>query len=135
MLIDDPAFARKLADARIRTEVLEILEYRVLAAVAGGQEPGCGVLDAQGDRHRAQPGADRDGDGGGRPARARISTARDMPGRPGNRVRAAAGRVRQRRAVAGGRAVALLQRPGRLDLCRQQRDSAQHPRQGGYWGC
>ena len=33
-LLDDPAFARKLADARIRTEVLEILEYRVLAAVA-----------------------------------------------------------------------------------------------------
>ncbi|MDT5102534.1 MAG: hypothetical protein QOI25_47, partial [Mycobacterium sp.] len=26
-LIDDPGFARKLADARIRTEVLEILEY------------------------------------------------------------------------------------------------------------
>ncbi|MEH3132789.1 MAG: acyl-CoA dehydrogenase family protein [Mycolicibacterium neoaurum] len=39
-LIDDPAFARKLADARIRTEVLEILEYRVLAALAGGGNPG-----------------------------------------------------------------------------------------------
>ena len=39
-LIDDPAFARKLADARIRTEVLEILEYRVLAAVAEGGNPG-----------------------------------------------------------------------------------------------
>ncbi|BBY43502.1 acyl-CoA dehydrogenase family protein [Mycolicibacterium celeriflavum] len=39
-LIDDPAFARKLADARIRTEVLEILEYRVLAAVAQGKNPG-----------------------------------------------------------------------------------------------
>ena len=39
-LIDDPAFARKLADARIRTEVLEILEYRVLAALAGGGHPG-----------------------------------------------------------------------------------------------
>jgi len=37
---DDPAFARKLADARIRTEVLEILEYRVLAAVAEGKNPG-----------------------------------------------------------------------------------------------
>ena len=36
-------FARKLADARIRTEVLEILEYRVLAAVADRQEPGRGV--------------------------------------------------------------------------------------------
>jgi alkylation response protein AidB-like acyl-CoA dehydrogenase len=34
------AFARKLADARIRTEVLEILEYRVLAAVAEGKNPG-----------------------------------------------------------------------------------------------
>lgn len=40
LLIDDPAFARKLADARIRTEVLEILEYRVLAALAGGGHPG-----------------------------------------------------------------------------------------------
>jgi alkylation response protein AidB-like acyl-CoA dehydrogenase len=39
-LLDDPAFARKLADARIRTEVLEILEYRVLAAVAEGKNPG-----------------------------------------------------------------------------------------------
>jgi alkylation response protein AidB-like acyl-CoA dehydrogenase len=39
-LVDDPAFARKLADARIRTEVLEILEYRVLAAVADGKNPG-----------------------------------------------------------------------------------------------
>src|SRR5829696_494626 len=39
-LLDDPAFARKLADARIRTEVLEILEYRVLTAVAGGGHPG-----------------------------------------------------------------------------------------------
>src|SRR6476469_6770837 len=39
-LINDPAFSRKLADARIRTEVLEILEYRVLAALAGGGHPG-----------------------------------------------------------------------------------------------
>jgi alkylation response protein AidB-like acyl-CoA dehydrogenase len=39
-LIDDPAFARKLADARIRAEVLEILEYRALAAMAGGGNPG-----------------------------------------------------------------------------------------------
>jgi alkylation response protein AidB-like acyl-CoA dehydrogenase len=39
-LSDDPAFARKLADTRIRTEVLEILEYRVLAAVAEGKNPG-----------------------------------------------------------------------------------------------
>jgi alkylation response protein AidB-like acyl-CoA dehydrogenase len=39
-LLDDPAFGRKLADARIRTDVLEILEYRVLAALAGGGHPG-----------------------------------------------------------------------------------------------
>jgi alkylation response protein AidB-like acyl-CoA dehydrogenase len=39
-LIDDSAFSRKLADARIRTDVLEILEYRVLAALAGGGHPG-----------------------------------------------------------------------------------------------
>lgn len=40
LLIDDPAFSRKLADARIRTDVLEILEYQVLAAVAEGRNPG-----------------------------------------------------------------------------------------------
>ena len=39
-LIDDPAFGRRLAEARIRTEVLEVLEYRVLAALAGGGHPG-----------------------------------------------------------------------------------------------
>jgi alkylation response protein AidB-like acyl-CoA dehydrogenase len=39
-LIDDPRFAQRLADARIRTDVLEILEYRVLATVAAGGNPG-----------------------------------------------------------------------------------------------
>src|SRR3954466_4033769 len=39
-LIDDPAFAAKLADIRIRTEVLEILEYRVLTTVSEGRNPG-----------------------------------------------------------------------------------------------
>ncbi|GJF16806.1 acyl-CoA dehydrogenase [Mycolicibacterium cyprinidarum] len=39
-LLDDAAFARKLADVRIRTEVLEILEYQVLAVVAAGGNPG-----------------------------------------------------------------------------------------------
>ena len=39
-LLDDPTFARKLADLRIRTEVLEILEYQVLAVVADGGNPG-----------------------------------------------------------------------------------------------
>ncbi len=39
-LLDDPAFAHKLAEARIRTEVLEILEYRTLATVAEGKNPG-----------------------------------------------------------------------------------------------
>ncbi len=39
-LIDDPAFAVKLADVRIRADVLEILEYRVLAVVADGGNPG-----------------------------------------------------------------------------------------------
>ncbi|MCT7659050.1 acyl-CoA dehydrogenase family protein [Mycobacterium deserti] len=42
-LIDDAAFSRRLADARIRTEVLEILEYRVLATVAEGKNPGTGA--------------------------------------------------------------------------------------------
>ncbi|WP_409435776.1 acyl-CoA dehydrogenase family protein [Mycobacterium sp. SMC-14] len=39
-LADDDAFMRKLADARIRAEVLEILEYQVLTAVAQGRNPG-----------------------------------------------------------------------------------------------
>lgn len=39
-LIDDPGFSRRLADARIRTDVLEILKYQVLAAVAEGRNPG-----------------------------------------------------------------------------------------------
>lgn len=38
--LDDPAFALRLADVRIRTEVLEILEYRVLTTVAEGGNPG-----------------------------------------------------------------------------------------------
>ncbi|MGV0991238.1 MAG: acyl-CoA dehydrogenase family protein [Mycobacterium sp.] len=40
LLLDDPAFAAKLADVRIRTDVLEILEHRVLATVAEGGHPG-----------------------------------------------------------------------------------------------
>ncbi|MGD9618540.1 MAG: acyl-CoA dehydrogenase family protein [Mycolicibacterium sp.] len=39
-LSEDPAFARKLATVRIRTEVLEILEYKVLAVLAAGGNPG-----------------------------------------------------------------------------------------------
>lgn len=40
LLLDDPAFAAKLADVQIRTDVLEILEHRVLATVAEGGNPG-----------------------------------------------------------------------------------------------
>ncbi len=39
-LVDSPAFAAKLAEARIRTDVLEIFEYRTLATVAAGGNPG-----------------------------------------------------------------------------------------------
>ncbi|MDQ1320745.1 MAG: hypothetical protein QG655_1988 [Actinomycetota bacterium] len=39
-LLDNPGFAAKLADVRIRTEVLEILEYRVLTTVTEGGNPG-----------------------------------------------------------------------------------------------
>lgn len=39
-LADDGAFMRKLADARVRAEVLEILEYQVLTSVAEGRNPG-----------------------------------------------------------------------------------------------
>lgn len=79
-LLDDPAFSRKLADAQIRTEVLEILEYRVLAALSGGGHPGAAssmlkvlstelsqtltelAMEAAGPRGRAyQPHATRPG--------------------------------------------------------------------------
>ena len=130
LLIDDPAFSRKLADARIRTDVLEVLEYRVLSALAGGGHPGSGVLDAQDPHHRTQSNPHRVGHGGRRTARTRLSTPRDTAGRPDRRIRAAARWLRQRPTVAGRRSAALLQRPGRLDLCGQQRDSAQHPGQG-----
>ncbi|MGF6880724.1 alkylation response protein AidB-like acyl-CoA dehydrogenase [Nocardia sp. GAS34] len=39
-LLDDPAFAAKLADIRIRADVLEILEYRTLSAISRGKDPG-----------------------------------------------------------------------------------------------
>ncbi len=39
-LAQDPAFAAKLADIRIRTDVLEILEFRTIAAIAQGRNPG-----------------------------------------------------------------------------------------------
>ncbi|MBJ8340718.1 acyl-CoA dehydrogenase family protein [Antrihabitans sp. YC3-6] len=39
-LIDDPAFSAKLAEARIRVDVLEIVEFRTLAALASGKNPG-----------------------------------------------------------------------------------------------
>jgi alkylation response protein AidB-like acyl-CoA dehydrogenase len=39
-LIEDPLFAAKLAEAKIRTKVLEILEYRTLSAMASGKDPG-----------------------------------------------------------------------------------------------
>ncbi|MFZ2174511.1 MAG: acyl-CoA dehydrogenase family protein [Rhodococcus sp. (in: high G+C Gram-positive bacteria)] len=39
-LIDDPAFSARLAEARIRTQVLEVLEYRTMSAMAEGRDPG-----------------------------------------------------------------------------------------------
>lgn len=39
-LIDSPVFADRLADARIRIDVLEVLEFRVLSTVAAGGNPG-----------------------------------------------------------------------------------------------
>ncbi|AGM29018.1 putative acyl-CoA dehydrogenase [Mycobacteroides abscessus] len=39
-LADDPVFCAKLADLAIRVDVLEVLEHRVLAVVAGGGNPG-----------------------------------------------------------------------------------------------
>jgi alkylation response protein AidB-like acyl-CoA dehydrogenase len=39
-LIDDAGFAARLADARIRADVLEILEYRTISALSQGRDPG-----------------------------------------------------------------------------------------------
>ena len=39
-LIETPAFAAKLAEARIRTDVLEVLEFRVLSTLEEGKNPG-----------------------------------------------------------------------------------------------
>ncbi|BBY53466.1 acyl-CoA dehydrogenase family protein [Mycobacterium koreense] len=39
-LLADPAFRLRLADAQVRTEVLEILEFRTITALAQGRDPG-----------------------------------------------------------------------------------------------
>jgi len=39
-LIDDPDFSARLADLRIRTDVLEVLEFKVMARLSGGQSVG-----------------------------------------------------------------------------------------------
>ncbi|HEX4358380.1 MAG TPA: acyl-CoA dehydrogenase family protein [Pseudonocardia sp.] len=39
-VLDDPSFAARLADARVRVDVLEVLEQRVLAVLAAGGNPG-----------------------------------------------------------------------------------------------
>ncbi len=39
-LSEEPAFVHKLADARVRAKVLEVLEYRALAAMSSGKDPG-----------------------------------------------------------------------------------------------
>ncbi|MGV9680305.1 acyl-CoA dehydrogenase family protein [Nocardia sp. NPDC003482] len=39
-LLDDPSFSTKLADVRIRADVLEILEYRTMSAISQGRNPG-----------------------------------------------------------------------------------------------
>ncbi len=39
-LIEEPAFAAKLADVRVRAKILEVLEYRALAAMSSGGDAG-----------------------------------------------------------------------------------------------
>ncbi|MEE3852799.1 acyl-CoA dehydrogenase family protein [Gordonia sp. LSe1-13] len=39
-LVEEPAFAAKLADARVRAKILEVLEYRALAAMSSGGDAG-----------------------------------------------------------------------------------------------
>ena len=88
-LLDDPAFAHKFADARIRTDVLEILEYRVLATVAEGGNPGAAssmlkVLSTELSQTLTELALEAAG-----PRRPRVPAARHPSGRPGGRVRAA----------------------------------------------
>ena len=47
---DDPAYARKLAEAAVRVEAIEMSEHRVMAALASGRPPGpaSSMLKAQG---------------------------------------------------------------------------------------
>ncbi len=95
-LIDDPAFAAKLADARIRTDVLEILEYRVLATVAEGGNPGAAssmlkILSTELSQQITELAMEAAG------PRARIYQPHaTRPGGPMARVLPAAGRLRQR---------------------------------------
>lgn len=39
-LSEDPAFVHKLADLKVRAKILEVLEYRALAAMSSGKDPG-----------------------------------------------------------------------------------------------
>lgn len=39
-LSEDPAFAAKLTDLQVRAKILEVLEYRALAAMSSGKDPG-----------------------------------------------------------------------------------------------
>lgn len=39
-LSEDPAFVHKLADIKVRAKILEVLEYRALAAMSSGKDPG-----------------------------------------------------------------------------------------------
>lgn len=95
-LIDDPGFSRRLADARIRTDVLEIL--RVPGAGRGRRrpQPGHRLVDAQGAGHRTQPSTDRARDGGGRAPRAGLPATRDPAGRPDRGLPAAGRRIPER---------------------------------------
>ena len=62
--------------------MLEILEYRTLAAVAEGKNPGTASSMLEDPGHRAQPEDHRVGAGGGRTARTGVPAARDPPGGP-----------------------------------------------------
>jgi hypothetical protein len=131
LLIDDPAFSCKLADARIRTEVLEILEYRVQAALSGGGHPGAAssmlkVLSTELSQALTELAMEA-----AEPAAAPTSRTPPPTGWSGRRIHRSPRRLRQRRTLAGGRSTALLQRSSGIDLPGQQRDSAQHPRQSG----
>jgi alkylation response protein AidB-like acyl-CoA dehydrogenase len=125
--VDDPLFGARLAELRIRVDVLEMMEWRLLSANA---RSGAG-LHAEDIGHRTGAGCRRLAYGGGRDSGPCLSAPCRRAGRSGAGACRAAGRLCLGGRLAGAGAAALFQRTGRVHLCRVERDPAQYPGKGG----